>query len=63
MVILPIEECNSILNEFEEVEDIRLYNQAKKDNEPSTPIDEAFKIIEANRKKGRNGLTKKSFNS
>lgn len=63
MVVLPIEEFNSILDELEEVEDIRLYDQAKKDNEPSIPIDEAFKTIEANRKKGRIGLTEKSFNS
>lgn len=49
-VVLPIEEYNTILDELEELEDIRLYDEAKAADEPSFPIDEAFKMIEAKRK-------------
>lgn len=49
-VVLPVKEFNTIIEELEELEDIRLYDQAKKANEPSIPIDEAFKKIEAKRK-------------
>jgi hypothetical protein len=47
---LSIEEYNTILDELEELEDIRLYDEAKAADEPSVPIDEAFKMIEAKRK-------------
>jgi len=50
LVVLSINEFNSIM---EELEDIRLYDEAKKDNEPSIPLDEAFKMIEAKRKAGK----------
>ena len=33
-------------DELEELEDIKLYDEAKKSSEPSIPIDEAFKMIE-----------------
>lgn len=49
-VVLPIKEYNAIIEELEELEDIRLFDEAKNLNEPSIPIDEAFKIIEAKRK-------------
>lgn len=49
-VILPIKEFKAIIEELEELEDIRLYDEAKASNEPSVPIDEAFKMIEAKRK-------------
>lgn len=49
-VIIPIEEYERILNELEELEDVRLYDAAKKSNEPSLPIGEAFKQIESQRK-------------
>lgn len=49
-VVLPLEEFKSIIEELEELEDIRLYDEAKTSNEPSIPIDEAFKMIEAERK-------------
>ncbi|MFW5758450.1 MAG: hypothetical protein ACOCYO_07200 [Bacteroidota bacterium] len=48
-VILPIREYNKMVNDLEELEDIKLYDEAKKSNEPSIPIDEAFKMIEAKR--------------
>lgn len=39
------------MGELEELEDIRLYDQAKASKERSMPIDKAFKLIEAKRKK------------
>jgi hypothetical protein len=49
-VVLPIKDFKSIMEELEELEDIKLYDEAKKSNEPSIPIDEAFNMIEAKRK-------------
>ena len=49
-VVLSMKEFKAIIEELEELEDIKLYDDAKKSNEPSIPIDDAFKIIEANRK-------------
>ena len=48
-VILPINEFNILMEELEELDDIRLYDEAKKDEEPSIPIEEAFKLIEEKR--------------
>lgn len=48
-VVLSIKEFKTIMEELEELEDVRLYDEAKASGEPSVPIDEAFKIIEANR--------------
>ncbi|MFZ4544244.1 MAG: hypothetical protein ACOYOA_09365 [Saprospiraceae bacterium] len=48
--VLPMEEFIAIMEELEELEDIKLYDEAKKSNEPSIPIDDAFKMIEAKRK-------------
>ena len=39
------------MEELEEVEDFRLYDNAKAYDERSIPIDEAFKMIEAKRKR------------
>ena len=50
MVVLPINEFNTIMEELEELDDVKLYDKAKASNEPSVPIDEAFKMIEAKRK-------------
>ncbi|MEX2231742.1 MAG: hypothetical protein WD824_06265 [Cyclobacteriaceae bacterium] len=49
-VVLPIEEYQTMLDELEDLEDIRLYDEAKASDEPSFPIDEAFKMIETKRK-------------
>lgn len=49
-VILPINEFNAIIEELEELEDIKLYDEALKSNEPSVPIDVAFKSIKNKRK-------------
>ena len=49
-VVLSIKAFNDIMEELEELEDIRLYDEAKKTKEVSIPIDDAFKAIEAKRK-------------
>lgn len=49
-VVLSLKEFKNIIEELEELEDIRLYDVAKTSDEPSIPIDEAFTIIEAQRK-------------
>ena len=49
-VVLTMKDFKAILEELEELEDIKLYDEAKKSNEPSIPIDDAFKMIEAKRK-------------
>jgi PHD/YefM family antitoxin component YafN of YafNO toxin-antitoxin module len=49
-VVLPIKDFKAMMEELEELEDIQLYDEAKKSNEPSLPVDDAFKIIEAKRK-------------
>ncbi len=51
LVVLPANEFEQMLEELEELEDIKAYDESKKSNEPSVPIDKAFKMIEANRKK------------
>lgn len=48
-VILPIKEYEKLLEDLEELEDVRLYDEAVADNEPSMTIDEAFRQIEAKR--------------
>jgi len=49
MVVLSSSEFETIMAELEELEDIRLYDEAKNDLEPSVPIDEAFKLLESKR--------------
>lgn len=49
-VVLPMKDFKAIIEELEELEDVRLFDEAKKDNEPSIPIDDAFKMIEAKRR-------------
>jgi len=49
-VVLPIKDYVKIMEELEELEDIRLYDEAMADKEPSIPIDKAFELIEAKRK-------------
>lgn len=50
-VVLPMKEYKKMMEELEELEDIRLYDEAMADNQPSMPIDQAFALIEAKRKK------------
>ena len=49
-IVLPIKDFKAIMEELEELEDIKRYDEAKKSNETSIPIDEAFKLIETKRK-------------
>lgn len=52
LVVLPVAEFNSMIDELEELEDVRLYDDAKKnDTGERIPMDDAFKIIEAGRNK------------
>ncbi len=51
LVILPVKEFNSLMEELEEMEDIRLYDEAKKnDTGERITMEEAFKRIETKRK-------------
>lgn len=51
-VVLPMKEFENILEELEELEDIRLYDEAiKNDNGVRVSMNDAFAKIEAKRKK------------
>jgi hypothetical protein len=50
-VVLPIKEFKAIVEQLEELEDIRLYDAAKKVKGDSIDIDIAFKKLEARRKR------------
>ncbi|HMS29864.1 MAG TPA: hypothetical protein PKD32_08435 [Saprospiraceae bacterium] len=48
--VLTMKEFETIIEELEELEDIRLYNEAKKeDNGERIPMAEAFRMIEEKR--------------
>lgn len=49
-VVLPIKDFKEMLERLEELEDIQMYDESKKSNDPSIPIEEAFQMIEENRK-------------
>ena len=48
-VVLPIKEYQHMLEQLEDLEDIRLYDEAKASREPAVPVEEAFEFIEAQR--------------
>ncbi len=51
LVILPQEEFDNLMEELEDLEDVRLYDEAKKnDTGERIPMEEAFSLIEAKRK-------------
>jgi PHD/YefM family antitoxin component YafN of YafNO toxin-antitoxin module len=50
-VVLPVKEYEKMLSDLEDLEDIRLYDQAKSSKEVSIPIEEAFKKMDAKRKR------------
>ena len=59
-VILPAKEFDVLLQNMEELDDIRLYDQAKKDDDGQRiPMEEAFRMIEAK----RNGKKNKDLQS
>ena len=50
LVVLPAKEFDIMMEELEELEDIRLYDDAKKnDTGERISMEEAFSLIEANR--------------
>jgi PHD/YefM family antitoxin component YafN of YafNO toxin-antitoxin module len=51
LVILPAKEFDTLMEELEELEDIRLYDESKNDNEPAVAKNKAMAMIEAERKK------------
>ncbi len=53
-VVFSMKEYNRLLEEIEEIDDVKLYDEAKSRKNEFIPIDEAFKQIKAKRKK--NGL-------
>jgi hypothetical protein len=50
-VLLPLKQYQKMPEDLEELEDICLYDEAMIDNNATIPVDEAFKLIEARRKK------------
>lgn len=50
LVILPINEFEALMDELDELQDIKLYDDAKNSNEISYSLEEAFEIIESYRK-------------
>ena len=50
-VVLPIKKYNKMLEQLEDLHDIKLYDEAKKSKSKSIPLEEAFKDIEIRRKK------------
>ena len=52
LVIIPQNEFDSLMEELEDLEDIRIYDEAKKnDTGERIPMEDAFKMIEAKREK------------
>jgi topoisomerase IA-like protein len=50
-VVMPIEKYNKLIEQLEDLHDIKLYDEAQKDDDGfRISIDEAFKIIEEKRK-------------
>jgi topoisomerase IA-like protein len=50
-VLLPIKKYNKMIEQLEDLHDIKLYDEAQKDDDGfRISIDEAFKIIEEKRK-------------
>ena len=53
-VLLPIKKYNKLIEKLEDLEDVRLYDEAKRDDDGyRISIDEAFKIIEEKRKSAK----------
>lgn len=49
-VVIPLKDFNAIMEELEELEDIRLYDTAKKGKQEYIDADQVFKEIEQTRK-------------
>lgn len=49
--VLPIKEFTTLIEELEELEDIRLYDESKNDGEPAISKKNAMAMLDAERKK------------
>ncbi len=49
-VILPLDEFEALLESLEDLDDVRLFDEAKGNKEEAIDINDAFKLIEENRK-------------
>jgi hypothetical protein len=49
--VLPIKEFKTLIEELEELEDIKLYDEGKNNKEPAINRSKAMAMIEAERKK------------
>ena len=49
--VIPIKEFVTLIDELEELEDIRLYDESKNDKKPAISRNKAIEMIEAERKK------------
>nr|WP_309759271.1 hypothetical protein [Flavobacterium sp.] len=53
-VLLPIKKYNKLIEKLEDLEDMRLYDEAKREDDGCRiSIDEAFRIIEEKRKQAK----------
>ncbi len=50
-VLIPLDEWHRLMEEIEELEDIRAYDKAKSKSEKSIPFDEAVRMIKSKTKK------------
>ena len=50
LVVLPVKEFDSIMEELDELEDIRLYRETKVSRQEYLSAEEVFRSIEAKRK-------------
>ena len=49
--IVPIKEFRILMEDLEELADIKLYDESKRDNEPAISNKKAMELLEAERKK------------
>lgn len=61
-VVLPVKTFEKILKDLEELEDIRLFDKAKRSTAKGIPAEEAFSRIEARRKKHEGHKSKNPAN-
>ncbi len=52
-VVLSIKEYEQMLADLEELQDIRLYDQAKRSKDSAIPAEDAFKALDTRRKKAK----------
>lgn len=55
-VVLPIDKYNKLIEQLEDLHDVKLFDVAMKNKGKSIPIDEAFTMIESQRNLVLNGI-------